>query len=372
MAAMGLTDYGAPSPRARRWGTRGDPAYERGRPCPSPGEGGRFVCPGPPRLDRREGTRPPPRMGDRRPCDAEVTRDLRRPPARQRSCWWARRSCSSRSSRCGSPRGVGLPSLLIYLLMGVAARRGRARHPVRGRRARPRPRLRGPGDDPGRGWSDHPLAPRCGRRCGSASRWPRSGSPSAVAWSRSARTTCSACLGAGGPAGRGHLADRRRRGVLGAARVPLPERLTGALEAESGLNDAPTVVLVTLVSTGARSPTHGLLGMPGSSSTSWSPACWSACVVGFGGAWVMRRAALPSSGLYPLAVLSPGRPRVRRRGGRARVRLRRGVRRRAGPRQLRAAAPGRDPVLRRGPRLAGADRAVRDARAAALAGPDHR
>ena len=33
--------------------------------------------------------------------------------------------------------------------------------------------------------------------------------------------------------------------------VPLPKRLQGALEAESGLNDAPTVVLVTLVSTGA-------------------------------------------------------------------------------------------------------------------------
>ena len=43
--------------------------------------------------------------------------------------------------------------------------------------------------------------------------------------------------------------------------VPLPKRLTGALEAESGLNDAPTVVLVTLVSTGAvgraRRPRHG-------------------------------------------------------------------------------------------------------------------
>ena len=31
-------------------------------------------------------------------------------------------------------------------------------------------------------------------------------------------------------------------------RVPLPRRLTGALEAESGLNDAPTVLLVTLAS----------------------------------------------------------------------------------------------------------------------------
>ena len=40
--------------------------------------------------------------------------------------------------------------------------------------------------------------------------------------------------------------------------VPLPRRLTGALEAESGLNDAPTVVLVTLISTGAVAD-HGAL-----------------------------------------------------------------------------------------------------------------
>ena len=33
--------------------------------------------------------------------------------------------------------------------------------------------------------------------------------------------------------------------------LPLPKRLTGALEAESGLNDAPTVVLVGIISTGA-------------------------------------------------------------------------------------------------------------------------
>ena len=42
-------------------------------------------------------------------------------------------------------------------------------------------------------------------------------------------------------------------------RVPLPRRLTGSLEAESGLNDAPTVVLVTLVSAGG----HSLLGFAG-------------------------------------------------------------------------------------------------------------
>src|SRR3954467_4251570 len=40
--------------------------------------------------------------------------------------------------------------------------------------------------------------------------------------------------------------------------VPLPRRLTSALEAESGLNDAPTIVLVTIISTGALAE-HGVL-----------------------------------------------------------------------------------------------------------------
>jgi cell volume regulation protein A len=85
--------------------------------------------------------------------------------------------------------------------------------------------------------------------------------------------------------------------------VPLPKRLTGALEAESGLNDAPTVVLVTLIATGAvaeQTPamTVGIIALELVAGTLIGLAC------GFGGAWVMRRAALPSSGLYPLSVLT--------------------------------------------------------------------
>ena len=153
-------------------------------------------------------------------------------------------------------------------------------------------------------------------------------------------------------------------------RVPLPHHLTGALEAESGLNDAPTVLLVTLVSTGAALD-HGVLGFAGIVAYELLGGLALGLLVGFGGAWVMRRVALPSSGLYPLAVLVPDDPGVRRHRGAARVRVRRGLRRRPGARQQRAAAPRRDPVVRRGGRLAGADRAVRDARAAGLAGPDH-
>ncbi len=84
-------------------------------------------------------------------------------------------------------------------------------------------------------------------------------------------------------------------------RVPLPRRLTGALEAESGLNDAPTVVLVTLVSA---SGDHGPLFFLGEIAYELSVGVLGGLVVGYGGAWLLRRSALPSSGLYPLAVLS--------------------------------------------------------------------
>jgi cell volume regulation protein A len=84
-------------------------------------------------------------------------------------------------------------------------------------------------------------------------------------------------------------------------RVPLPRRLTGSLEAESGLNDAPTVVLVTLVSAGGD---HGVLGFLGEIAWELGIGVLGGFVVGFGGAWLMRRSALPSSGLYPLAVLA--------------------------------------------------------------------
>lgn len=84
--------------------------------------------------------------------------------------------------------------------------------------------------------------------------------------------------------------------------VPLPHRLTGALEAESGLNDAPTVVLVSLVSTGAVAE-YGPFGMAGIIVFELVLGVAVGLGVGFGGAWLMRRVALPSSGLYPLAVI---------------------------------------------------------------------
>ncbi|CAN5290994.1 potassium/proton antiporter [soil metagenome] len=83
--------------------------------------------------------------------------------------------------------------------------------------------------------------------------------------------------------------------------VPLPRRLTGALEAESGFNDAPTVVLVTLISSGSH---HSILEGAGIVVGELLLGCLIGLAAGYGGAWLMRRAALPASGLYPLAVLT--------------------------------------------------------------------
>lgn len=86
-------------------------------------------------------------------------------------------------------------------------------------------------------------------------------------------------------------------------RVPIRPRLRGALEAESGLNDAPTVLLVTLVSAGEigeRSPLYfgGLVVYE----------LVAGAVFGFAIGWLsvglLRKVALGSAGLYPLAILA--------------------------------------------------------------------
>jgi len=88
-------------------------------------------------------------------------------------------------------------------------------------------------------------------------------------------------------------------------RVPMPRRLSALLESESGFNDAPSALLVVLLST----TTLGDLEL------------WSAVgmviyqlvtggvvgfIVGRAGVLVMKRAALPSSGLYPIAAFAFG------------------------------------------------------------------
>ncbi|MFI5531584.1 potassium/proton antiporter [Kitasatospora sp. NPDC051853] len=84
--------------------------------------------------------------------------------------------------------------------------------------------------------------------------------------------------------------------------VPLPARLNGLLEAESGFNDAPVVILVVaFATTGPLDSWYVLLG------TIIAELAIGAAVglaVGKLGAWAVRHMALPSSGLYPIAVMS--------------------------------------------------------------------
>ncbi len=88
--------------------------------------------------------------------------------------------------------------------------------------------------------------------------------------------------------------------------VSIPPRLRGTLEAESGLNDAPTVLLVTLASTLALGgETHGgPAGLLGLILLELVGGVLIGAGLGWVGVQLLRRVALPSSGLYPLATLA--------------------------------------------------------------------
>jgi cell volume regulation protein A len=85
--------------------------------------------------------------------------------------------------------------------------------------------------------------------------------------------------------------------------LPISPRLAGVLEAESGLNDAPTIVIVTLISTGTIAE-HGVAAAAGVIAYELLGGLVVGLAIGACGAWLLRRVALPSSGLYPLAVLT--------------------------------------------------------------------
>jgi len=90
-------------------------------------------------------------------------------------------------------------------------------------------------------------------------------------------------------------------------RVPLPRRLTGLLEAESGFNDAPVVILVLALAAQAA---------PGGGS---HPAWWEllllavaelaggaaiGLLIGVAGGWLMRRIGSSSSDLFSIGVVA--------------------------------------------------------------------
>jgi cell volume regulation protein A len=86
-------------------------------------------------------------------------------------------------------------------------------------------------------------------------------------------------------------------------RVPLPQRLTGTLEAESGFNDAPVVILVVALSAAESHPTSWYV-LAGTIVMELAIGLVVGVLVGWAGASGLRRVALPASGLYPIAVLA--------------------------------------------------------------------
>src|SRR5215469_14294899 len=86
-------------------------------------------------------------------------------------------------------------------------------------------------------------------------------------------------------------------------RLPLPPRLAGILEGESGLNDPPSVLAVTLLS---QTSVHGVSPVRLFGVVVWQLAAGAAIGVAVGllGVLFLRRVALPASGLYPVAVLA--------------------------------------------------------------------
>ena len=90
-------------------------------------------------------------------------------------------------------------------------------------------------------------------------------------------------------------------------RVPLPRRLTGLLEAEAGFNDAPVVILVVALA-GQASPATG------SHATWWQLLLIAAAelaggatigvLIGYAGGRFMRRVGSSSSGLFSIGVVA--------------------------------------------------------------------
>ncbi|MET9966004.1 potassium/proton antiporter [Streptomyces sp. NPDC006356] len=85
-------------------------------------------------------------------------------------------------------------------------------------------------------------------------------------------------------------------------RIPLPSRVTGTLEAESGFNDAPVVILVVAFST--HGPIEHWYVLLGEIMLELAIGAAIGLAVGWLGAWGLRHVALPASGLYPIAVMA--------------------------------------------------------------------
>lgn len=86
-------------------------------------------------------------------------------------------------------------------------------------------------------------------------------------------------------------------------RVPLKRRIASTLEAESGLNDAPTVVLVTVIASGELIDLDVWM-LAGVMAYQLAVGVVVGLVVGRLAVALLRHAALPALGLYPLTVMT--------------------------------------------------------------------
>jgi len=85
-------------------------------------------------------------------------------------------------------------------------------------------------------------------------------------------------------------------------KIPLPARVTGVLEAESGFNDAPVVILVVAFSTAG--PVEHWYALLGDIALELAIGAAIGLAVGWLGSYGLRHVALPASGLYPIAVMA--------------------------------------------------------------------
>ncbi|MEU0596816.1 potassium/proton antiporter [Streptomyces sp. NPDC006393] len=85
-------------------------------------------------------------------------------------------------------------------------------------------------------------------------------------------------------------------------RIPLPARVKGTLEAESGFNDAPVVILVVAFST--TGPVDHWYTLVGEIALELAIGAAVGLAVGWLGSSALKHVALPASGLYPIAVMA--------------------------------------------------------------------
>ncbi len=89
-------------------------------------------------------------------------------------------------------------------------------------------------------------------------------------------------------------------------RVPLPRRITGMLEAESGFNDAPVVILVTALAARSADPStaESWLTLGLKSVVELGVGTGMGLAIGWAGGQFMRRTASGSSGLFSIGVVA--------------------------------------------------------------------